>query len=161
MAEAVAPHPYRALWETRDLDAWERSLASGIVLHSPIITSPFSGIAAAMDLTDVLMRGLPDFTITQEYVDGERSVFFWTARAAGRRIEGNDLITVDADGKVTEITVWIRTLVGIAAFAAAIGPPLAAKRSRGRALLTRLMIVPLRIFLAVADVVSARLVQRR
>lgn len=69
-----------------------------------------------------------------------------------------DLIRSDENGKIIEIKVLIRPLVDIATFAGAIGPPLAAKRGAGRALLLRLLSFPLRAILLAADAVASRLV---
>lgn len=128
-------HPFRAAWQTRDLDVWIDSLAPDVVLHSPIIQSPFEGREAARELFAVLFERLGDFEITHEFAAGDSHAFYWRATGAGRRIEGTDLIRTNQDGKIDEITVFMRPLVSIGAFAVAVGPALAA--SRGRALLSR------------------------
>ena len=153
-------HPYRAVWETGDLQAWEDALAPEVVLHSPIIMSPFRGREAAIELFSVLLESISDFEIALEATDSDQHVFFWSAIASGRRIEGCDRVTMDATGRISEITVLVRPLVSIGAFAAAIGPPLAGRRSRMRAVIARIMLAPLRVMLALADAVSPRLVQR-
>jgi hypothetical protein len=48
-------HPFRALWETRDLDAFADALAPSVVLHSPILEAPFNGREAVIELYDVLL----------------------------------------------------------------------------------------------------------
>jgi hypothetical protein len=53
----------------------------------------------------------------------------------------------------------IRPLVDIAVFAAAIGPPLAARRSPMRGALVRLLTLPLKVILSVTDSVATRLVK--
>ena len=154
----VSVHPYRRAWETRDLSQWEEALAEDVVLHSPVISRPFMGRDAALELFDVLFDVLDAFQITHELANGESHAFFWRADANGRNIQGTDLIRHDAQGKICEVTVMIRPLVDIAAFAAAIGPPLAARRGRYRAPLVRLMTLPLRVFLALADTLASRLI---
>jgi hypothetical protein len=57
--------------------------------------------------------------------------------------------------------VMIRPLVGIEAFAGAVGPSLAARRGALHAALLRLLSLPLKVTLALADAVAPRLVQRR
>jgi hypothetical protein len=57
--------------------------------------------------------------------------------------------------------VAIRPLVGIAIFAAAIGPALAAKHGRARGLVARLMTFPLTALLTFVDLTATRLAQRR
>jgi len=154
-------HAYRDVWRTHDLQAWEDALAEDVVLHSPIIVSPFRGREAAVELFDVLLEAVADFEITHESADSGQHVFFWSASVVGRRIEGCDRISMDETGHISEISVLIRPLVSIVAFAAAIGPPLAARRGPLRAVLARVLIAPLRVLLAITDAVSTRLVQSR
>jgi hypothetical protein len=157
----VDVHPFRAAWRTRDLDAWADVLAPDVVLHSPVLTRPFRGREAAIELYGVLFDALGDFDITDEFAAGDSHAFFWRADAGGRRIEGADLLRFDDHGKISEVRVLIRPLVDIAAFAGAVGPPLAGKRGRIRAPLLRFLTLPLRAILAVADTVASRLTQRR
>lgn len=155
-----APHPYRRAWETRDLDEWIDELAEDVVLHSPMISEPFRGRGAARELFGVLFDVLHDVEITHELTDGATHAFFWRANVTGGAIEGADLIRGDAQGKIDEITVLIRPLRSIAAFAAATGPPLAGKRGRLRRPLVRVMTLPLRALLSLVDVLAARLIHR-
>jgi SnoaL-like protein len=157
----VAAHPYRVAWQTRDLDRWAQALADDVVLHSPVIRKPFEGVQAARELFGVLFDVMQDLEITDELSDGEVHAFFWRATVAHRRIEGTDLIRTGSDGKISEIRVLIRPLVAIAAFAAGMGPALAARRSRPRALLVSVTTLPLRTLFALVDVLATRLIQRR
>jgi hypothetical protein len=88
-------------------------------------------------------------------------VGFGAGGAGRRRIEGADLLRVDSAGKISEIRVLIRPLVDIGTFARGVGPPLAGRQGRIRALALRLLSLPLGAILAVADLVASRLVVRR
>ena len=140
---------------------WADALASDVVLHSPIILSPFRGRAAAVELFEVLLEVLEEFEIRHESVDSGRHVFLWSATLSGRKIEGCDFITMDDRDRISEITVMIRPLVSIGAFAAAMGPPLAARRGAFRAFVARILIAGLRGVLALADAISTRLVRKK
>jgi hypothetical protein len=157
----MSEHPYRTAWRTRDLDAWSRDLAPDVVLYSPILTQPFQGRDAAVELFGVLFTALGGLEITHEFADGDSHAFFWRVQTGGRTVEGVDLLRSDETGKICEIRVLIRPLPDIATFAAAIGPPLAAKRGPIRGPLARAMISPLRAVLAISDWVAARLIQSR
>jgi ketosteroid isomerase-like protein len=157
----VEVHPYRSAWQTRDLAAWEAALAPDVELHSPIFSSPFRGREAAIELFEVLFRRAGRVEITHEFSSGNTHAFFWRVDFGGRLAEGVDLIRSDQHGKVAEIRVSIRPLSGIAAFGAAVGPPLAGKRGALRAPLLRVLMLPFNAILALADVVASRLVQRR
>jgi hypothetical protein len=153
--------PFITAWETRDLDAFADHLADDVVLHSPLISSPFEGKEAAVELYGVLFDRLGAVEITDQLVAGDSRAYFWRAESGGRWIDGSDLIRYDAEGRIREVTVSIRPLRSLAVFASAVGPALAAKRGRLKAVLARVLIAPLGPFFALADILSARLVLRR
>ncbi len=154
-------HPFRAFWETGDLATWIEAMEADVVLHSPMITTPFDGRQTAAELYGTLFEVLDHFEVAEELSAGDSYACLWRATAAGRRIEGADFITSRPDGKIAEVRVLIRPLVNIAAFATDVGPALAAKRGRLQAALVRVLNLPLRIVFALADAVVPRLVMRR
>jgi hypothetical protein len=151
-------HPYRRAWETRDLDAWEKALSPSVVMHSPVLSEPFVGRDVALDLFRVLFECFEDFRFTDELGAADVRAFFWRAGFRGQTIEGADLVRLDAEGNVSEITVLIRPLVNIAVFATAIGGPLAARRGALRGVLVRLLNSPLGFIFRMVDRVASRLV---
>jgi hypothetical protein len=155
----VDDHPFRTAWRTRELDLWIEALSPEIVLHSPVVKTPFRGRSAAAELFGVLFEKFGEMEITSELADTDARAFFWRADVAGRLIEGADLLRYDEHGKITEIRVLIRPLVDIAVFASAIGPPLAARRSPTRGALVWLLTLPLKGILTVADAVASRLIK--
>jgi ketosteroid isomerase-like protein len=157
MAVDAPTHPFRAAWDTRDLDAFADALAPDVVLHSPIVSKPFEGEEAAVELYRVAFEHLGAFEITDEFGAGDTHAFFWRAYAGGRTIEGVDLIRHDEAGKIAEVRVSIRPLVDLATFAAVIGPPLARRRGRLNGLLVTVLVAPLRLIFAAIDQVSSRL----
>jgi len=154
-------HPFRVLWATGDLGDWLDALEPDVELHSPAITTPFRGREAAAELYGVLLETLDDFEIVEESAAGDAYACLWRANVGGRRIEGADFIRSNLGGKIAEVRVLIRPLVGISAFASGVGPPLAAKRGRLKAAIVRLFSFPLRILFGLADIVLPRLVLRR
>jgi hypothetical protein len=155
----VGDHPFRTAWRTRDLDTWIEALSPEIVLRSPVVRTPFRGRPAARELYGVLFDTFGEVEFVGEFADADSHAFFWRANVAGRVIEGTDLLHHDEQGKIAEIRVLIRPLVDIAVFAAAIGPPLAARRSPVRGALARLLMLPLKGILTVADAVASRLIK--
>jgi hypothetical protein len=153
-------HPFRTAWQTRNLDDWAAALAPDVVLHSPLIQAPFVGREVAVELYGTLFEVLGNVDITHELSDGDSHAFFWRAQLGARTIEGTDLLSYDEHGKITEVTVLIRPLVALATFAAAVGPPLAARQSPAKGTLARLLTLPLRSLFAAIDELSTRLGQR-
>jgi SnoaL-like domain len=154
-------HPFRAAFETRDLDAWIGALAPDVVVHSPIIRTPFTSRDAVAELYGVLFNALGQLDISDEFAVGDSHAFFWRVDIDGRWVEGADVVRHDEHGMICEITALIRPLADIAVFAAAVGPPLARKRGWLRVPLLRLLTLPLRAILIIADAIATRLVQRR
>ena len=154
-------HPFRAAFRTRDLDAWRAHFSPDIKLHSPLITSTFDGYDSAVEPYELLFGALKDFQIElASHADGV-DVFQWRCIAAGRPIEGVDLIRYAADGKICEIRVMIRTLPSLAAFALAIGPALARRRGRLRGAVAYALTYPLKPLFALVDAAAPRLAQRK
>src|SRR3954467_2926306 len=100
---AVEEHPFQAAWRTRDLDAWADALADDVVLHSPVMTTPFKGREAAAELYGILFDAFGPGEITDTVATGDAHAFFWRGELDGRRIQGTDLIREDARGKVAEV----------------------------------------------------------
>ena len=153
--------PFASAWEQRDPGILAEALADDVVLHSPLVSSPFEGKEAAVELYGVLFDRLGAVEITEQLGEGDTRAYFWRAEAGGRSIDGSDLIRYGADGRISEVFVSIRPLRSLAVFASAVGPALAAKRGRANTVLTRLLVAPLGAFFALADALSARLVLRR
>jgi hypothetical protein len=156
-SDPVDAHPFLKLWQTRDLDAWADALTPDVTIHSPIFTaaSLFSGRETAIDLYSVLFDALPGLKITSELHDGNLSVFSWHAEIRGKDVEGADFVRRDEHGKVCEIKVMIRPLVGVAAFAKAIGPPVAAKRGKFRGPVVHVLTIPLPTLFTVIDKIAS------
>lgn len=156
----VEEHPFRRAWRTRQLDTLVDAFAEDVVLRSPLLNAPFAGREVAAELYGVLFERFGDVEFTAELGEGALRAFFWRARLGGSMVEGADLIRHDERGMISEVQVLLRPLTGLGAFAAEIGPPLARRRGRLRALAAAMLTRPLRWLLALADAVSPRLVMR-
>ena len=154
-------HPFQTAFRTRDLEAWSSHFAPDIQLHSPLMTSSFEGYDTAVELYEVLFAVLEDVEIVFSAHDQGIDAFQWRCVAGGRRIEGVDLISYAADGSIREIRVMIRTLPSLAAFALAVGPPLARRRGRLRGVIAYLLTYPLKPLFAAVDAIAPRLTRAR
>jgi hypothetical protein len=136
-------------------------MAEDVVLYSPVITDTFNGREAARELFGVLFEALESFEITHEFAGERTHAFFWSATGGGRGFEGCDLVFEDGTGKISEIRVQIRTLVGIARFASAVGPPLARSRGPVRAAVAALLNPTLQPLFAAIDSLATSLTNAR
>jgi hypothetical protein len=121
---------FEEAWRTRDLDGWVESMAPDVVLHSPLISTPFHGRASARDLYGVLFEAFGKMTITHRSSSGETVVVGWRGELGNGTVEGLDLLRYHANGLIVEIRVLMRPLVALGRFAAVVGPDLGRRKGR-------------------------------
>ncbi|HSC21735.1 MAG TPA: nuclear transport factor 2 family protein [Solirubrobacterales bacterium] len=112
------PHPFRRAAEAKDLDLLTETLREDVVLHSPILFRGFEGRdTVALVLTHVAAT-LEDLTYVDELNDGKTVCLRFKANVAGtnRELEGIDFLELDEDGRVAELTVFMRPLSALTAF---------------------------------------------
>lgn len=115
MAES---HPFRRAAEAKDLELLTETLHEDVVLHSPILFRGFEGRdTVALVLTHVAAT-LEDLTYVDELSDGKFVCLRFKAKVAGtsRELEGIDFLELDDEGRVTELTVFMRPFSALTAF---------------------------------------------
>ncbi|MTD46908.1 nuclear transport factor 2 family protein [Conexibacter sp. W3-3-2] len=120
--DAVVAHDHAALVAT---------LAPDVVFCSPAVHKPYAGRDATAFVLAGVLQVFEDFRYVDELHDGDRAVLRFRATVGDREIEGVDLLTVGADGLVTELTVMIRPLSGLQAVVEGMGRALAALQEQG------------------------------
>jgi SnoaL-like protein len=110
------PHPFRRAAEAKDLDLLAEALREDVVLHSPILFRGFEGREIVSQVLTHVAATLEDFAYTDELVDGNTICLRFKARVGDRELEGIDFLELDSDGKVAELTVFMRPLSAINAF---------------------------------------------
>jgi SnoaL-like domain len=110
------PHPFRRAAESKNLELLTETLREDVVLHSPVLFRGFEGreVVAAV-LTEVAAT-LEDLTYTDELA-GDRTVALrFKAKVGDRELEGIDFLELDDEGKVAELTVFMRPFSALTAF---------------------------------------------
>ena len=115
-------HPFRLAVEAGDIAAATRCLAPGIVFNSPVAFKPFEGSETVGGVLALVFDTFEDFRYVEEIADGASTLLVFRARVGEREIHGIDLVHVDADGLIDELTVMVRPLSGAIALAEAMGP---------------------------------------
>jgi SnoaL-like domain len=111
------PHAFRRAAEAKDLDLLRETLAEDVVLHSPILFKGFEGREMAMVVLSNVIEVFEDFRYLDEVHGDGTVVLRFAAKVDGRfEIEGIDYLTVGADGRVTDLTVFLRPLKAVHAF---------------------------------------------
>ena len=110
------PHPFRVAAESKDLDLLTATLREDVVLHSPILFRGFEGREIVSQVLAHVAATLEVLTYVDELA-GENSVCLrFKAKVGDRELEGIDFLELDDDGKVAELTVFMRPLSAINAF---------------------------------------------
>lgn len=111
------PHPFRRAAEDKDLDLMREALAEDVVLHSPILFNGFEGRDMAMVVLANVAETFEDFRYLDEVHGDGTVVLRFTAKVDGKfEIEGIDYLTLDAEGRVTDLTVFLRPQKAVQAF---------------------------------------------
>ncbi|MFC7895759.1 nuclear transport factor 2 family protein [Streptomyces sp. NPDC057381] len=114
---------FRAAVEAHDLDAVEALLAEDVVFTSPVVFEPYRGKAITAAILRAVTRVFEDFRYERVIgeADGRDHALVFTARVGDREIGGCDLLHLDEDGRIDELTVMVRPLSGARALQAAMG----------------------------------------
>jgi SnoaL-like protein len=109
-------HPFRRAAESKDLDLLSETLREDVVLHSPILFRGFEGRDVVSQVLTHVAATLEDLTYVDE-LTGERSVCLrFEAKVGDRELEGIDFLELDEEGKVAELTVFMRPLSALTRF---------------------------------------------
>ena len=110
------PHPFRRAAEAKDLELLTETLREDVVLHSPVLFRGFEGReAVGMVLTHVAAT-LEDLTYVDEAVGEGTVALRFKASVGDRELEGIDYLTLDEDGRVADLTVFMRPMSALTAF---------------------------------------------
>jgi hypothetical protein len=110
------PHPFRLAAEAKDLEAMTATLREDVVLHSPILFRGFEGRDLVVQVLSHVAATLEDFRYTDELAENGTVVLRFKARVGDRELEGIDFLELDEDGRVAELTVFMRPMSALTAF---------------------------------------------
>ncbi|MCX5848418.1 MAG: nuclear transport factor 2 family protein [Deltaproteobacteria bacterium] len=106
---------WHKLLETKDAAGLDNLLADDVVFYSPVVHTPQVGKAiTTLYLTAALyVFNNGSFKYLREIISGNNAVLEFTTVIDGITINGVDMITWGADGRITEFKVMIRPLKAI------------------------------------------------
>jgi hypothetical protein len=111
------PHPFRRAAESKDLDLLRETLTEDVVLHSPILFKGFEGREMAMVVLANVIEVFEDFRYLDEVHGDGTVVLRFAAKVDGKfEIEGIDYLTLEEEGRVTDLTVFLRPQKAVQAF---------------------------------------------
>jgi SnoaL-like domain len=110
------PHAFRRAAEAKDLDLLRESLAEDVVLHSPILFKGFEGRDVAIMVLSHVTQVFEDLRYVDELTGEDTVTLRFKAKVGDYEIEGIDFLELDPDGRVAELTVFLRPLKAVHAF---------------------------------------------
>jgi SnoaL-like protein len=110
------PHPFRRAAEAKDLDLLTETLREDVVLHSPVLFRGFEGRDTVAAVLTHVAASLEDLTYTDELTEGSSVALRFKANVGEKELEGIDFLECDDDGRVAELTVFMRPLSALTAF---------------------------------------------
>lgn len=99
----------------KDASGLERVLADNVVFHSPVVHTPQEGKAITTLYLTAALHVLNNdaFEYLREVVSGNNAVLEFKTAIDGILINGVDMMTWGADGRITDFKVMIRPLKAI------------------------------------------------
>jgi hypothetical protein len=148
--------------EAGDVEEFMATLSPAVVLRSPISDrAEFRGHDDIRQLMEAVFATIEDIRYYLDLGDETNRALFYRGRIGNRWLEEACLVSLDAEARIDEFTLWIRPLPGLTRLAAGLGPRLARRGGRGRAALVAAAARPLASLTAAADGPLVRLVTRR
>jgi hypothetical protein len=112
----AAPHPFRLAAEAKDLKLLSEALNEDVVLHSPILFRGFEGRELVSQVLTHVAATLEDLTYVDELAGEDSVCLRFKAKVGDRELEGIDYLQLDGDGKVVDLTVFMRPMSALTAF---------------------------------------------
>lgn len=110
------PHPFRSAAEGKDLDLLAETLREDVVLHSPVLFRGFEGRETVTTVLTHVAATLEELTYTDELAEGNTVALRFKAKVGDRELEGIDFLELDEEGRVRELTVFMRPFSALNAF---------------------------------------------
>ena len=122
-----------------DVEGVIACFADDIVIRSPITQRiRFVGIEQATDLFTRVFAIIEDIRFYETVGEGEPTqVIFWRGRVGRHYLEEANLLRLDDQGRICEVTVFMRPLPGLLELAARLAASLAGRHHRVRRWLVR------------------------
>jgi hypothetical protein len=93
-----------------------QTLRDDVELHSPVLFRGFEGIDAVGVILGHVSEVLEGLTYVDEAVGNGTVVLRFTATVGDLELEGIDYLTLDEQGRVADLTVFMRPMSALTAF---------------------------------------------
>ncbi|MGH7286896.1 MAG: nuclear transport factor 2 family protein [Myxococcota bacterium] len=110
----------------RDLPALAPLLAPDVELGAPPYWEPLRGAALVQHLLGLILETVEGFTYHREWKVGSELALEFRGKVGGLELQGIDLFSLDAEGRIRRLDVPMRPVNAVIALREAIAPRMAA-----------------------------------
>lgn len=114
-ATPIALHTWHELVRARSMKGLDTLLADDVVFHSPVVHTPQAGKAITSAYLYAAFKVFfnESFRYVRETVGPDHAILEFEVQIEGIHVNGIDMITWNADGKITAFKVMVRPLKAI------------------------------------------------
>lgn len=114
---------FRRAAESKDLspERLEELIDPDVTFRSPAVFKPYEGRDSVGMVLAAVVQVFRDFRYTDQLEDGDTAILVFEAKVGEREVTGVDMLRFGDDGKITELTVFIRPLSGLNALVEEMG----------------------------------------
>jgi len=123
-ADRFLPEWHRIVAQ-RDVAGLAGVLAADVTLGAPPYWNRLAGRELVQHLLGLIVHTIEGFTYHREWCDGRELALEFRGRVGDIELQGIDLITLDAEGRMQSLDVLMRPLNGIEALRDRIAPRMA------------------------------------
>lgn len=109
----------------KNLAALEDILAPDVTLGAPPYWTKLEGRETVRHLLGIIIILVEDFTYRRQWISGCELALEFTGHVGDRQLQGIDLVTLDGEGRVSNIDVMIRPINALIALREQVAPRMA------------------------------------
>jgi hypothetical protein len=125
----VTPEDFLTEWHRivaeRDLDALAKVLADDVAIGAPPYWQKLRGHDLVAHLLGHIVHTIEGFTYHREWVADRELALEFSGRVGEHELQGIDLITLDAHGRIANLDVLMRPINAVTALRDVIAPQMA------------------------------------
>ena len=122
---------FRAAAEAKDFEAGRDLFTDDVTFRSPFVHTPYEGIDALAFLLGNVVQLFENFKYLSQVETGDTAVLMFEATVNEKQLQGVDILKFDDEGKITELTVMVRPMTGLAALGEEMGRRIEASGVQG------------------------------
>jgi len=106
---------FRKAAEAKDFSAADHLFAEDATFRSPVVFRPYEGRDQIKVILGAVVQVFEDFRYLEHVETGDVAVLLFAARVGDRELQGVDILKLDSEGRIVELTVMIRPMSGLQA----------------------------------------------